>query len=101
MRGPNGGSGVRAGTTSVDADGSATHRSGFEAQGAKGSVQSQGSATRDARGDVTQSRTTTATSSSTGDSATSTASYNKDTGRTRTTSCFNASGASIACPARP
>jgi hypothetical protein len=101
VRGSNGATGVRAGTTSVGADGAATHRSGFAAQGANGSVQSQGGATRAADGDVTQSRTTSATSSASGDSITSTASYNKDTGRTRTTSCFNAGGATIVCPAKP
>jgi hypothetical protein len=101
VRGPNGATGVRAGITSVGADGSATHRSGFAAQGANGSVQSQGGATRAADGDVTQSRATSATSNASGASITSTVSYHKDTGRTRTTSCFNASGATIGCPAKP
>lgn len=101
VRGPNGASAVRAGTTTVDADGSAAHRSGFAAQGAKGSVQSQGSATRAVGGGVTQNRTTTATSTATGNSATTTTSSNNGTGRTRTTSCFDASGATIPCPSKP
>ena len=101
VRGPNGASAARAGTTTRNADGSATHRSGFEAQGAKGSVESVGSATRAADGSVTQSRTTSATNAATGNSATTTGSYSPETGRTRTTTCYNAAGASVACPGKP
>ena len=73
----------------------------MRAESAKGSVASAGSATRSADGAVTQNRTTTATSAASGNSVQSTTSYNKDSGRTRTTTCYDAAGATIACPARP
>ena len=95
--GPNGGTGQRAGRTQLNADGSASHASGFTASNARGNVQSSGSATRDAEGNVNQARSTTATSASTGNSVQSSTSYNSDTGRTRSTTCYNASGAVIAC----
>ena len=41
------------------------------------------------------------TSAASGNSVQSTTSYNKDSGRTRTTTCYDAAGATIACPARP
>lgn len=88
----------RAGHTTRNADGSAQHDSGFTGSNSKGSVQSQGSATRDAQGDVTQNRTTTATSANTGNSAVSTSSYSKDGGFDHSVNCFNATGAAIACP---
>jgi len=100
MKTENGGVFKRAGRTTRSADGSLQHDSGFNASNSKGSVQSQGSATRDAQGDVTQSRTTTATSASTGDTLKSTTSYNKDTGLEHSVNCFDASGNAIACPAR-
>ncbi|MEZ5642411.1 MAG: hypothetical protein R3E70_10220 [Burkholderiaceae bacterium] len=46
---------------------------------------------------MNQARSTTATSASTGNSVQSSTSYNSDTGRTRSTTCYNASGAVIAC----
>ncbi|MBS0318965.1 MAG: hypothetical protein JSR18_00360 [Proteobacteria bacterium] len=100
FRGPNGAKGARAGKTTVNADGSATHASGFAASGSKGTVASQGSATRDASGNIDQSRTTTATSATTGNSVKATESYNSETGVTRSATCYNASGATIACPTR-
>jgi len=101
VRGANGASAARAGLTTRSADGTVQHRSGMRAEGAKGSVASAGSATRSADGAVTQNRTTTATSATSGNSVQSTSSYNKDSGRTRTTTCYDAAGATIACPARP
>lgn len=101
VRGPNGAVGARAGKTAVNADGSATHASGFAAQDSKGSVASKGSASRDAAGGVSQTRTTTATSATTGNSATTTSSYGSGSGRTRSTSCYDASGGAIACPGKP
>jgi hypothetical protein len=89
-----------ASLTTRNADGSLQHQSGIDAQTAKGSVQSSGSASRDANGQVTQNRTTHATSATTGNSVQSTSSYNSATGRTRTTNCYNSTGASIACPTR-
>lgn len=100
-RGPNGARAVRAGLTTRSADGTVQHKSGMRAEGAKGSVASGGSAIRSADGTITQDRTTTATSATSGNSVQSTGSYNKDSGRTRTTTCYDAAGATIACPARP
>lgn len=88
----------RAGHTTRNADGSMQHDSGFKGNNNKGSVQSQGSATRDAQGDVTQNRTTTATSASTGNTAVSTSSYSKDGGVDHSVNCFDATGAAISCP---
>jgi hypothetical protein len=92
---------ARAGTTTRNADGSASHRGEGAAEGARGSVESTGSATRSADGQVTQGRTTTVTNAATGNSAQTTGSYSSDGGRNRTTACFNSAGASIACPSRP
>jgi hypothetical protein len=100
-RGLNGATAARAGLTTRGADGSIQHDSGMRAEGTKGSVASSGSASRSAAGAVTQNRTTTATSATSGNSVQSTSSYNKDSGRTRTTTCYDAAGATIACPARP
>lgn len=93
----NGGSFKRAGRTTRSADGSAAHASGFSASGANGTVQSSGSASRDPDGQITQSRSTTATSATTGNTVTSTTSYSSDGGREHSVSCFDASGAAIAC----
>jgi hypothetical protein len=49
---------------------------------------------------VDQSRTTSATSASTGNTMTVNESYNKDTGLTRSATCTDAAGNSIACPSR-
>lgn len=97
-QGVNGGSLRRAGQTTRAADGSMNHASGLDASGAKGSVQSQGSTTRDASGNVTQNRSTSGSSASTGNSFTATESYIKGEGVTRSVSCFDAAGAPIACP---
>lgn len=101
VKGVNGGSAARAGKTTVAVDGSATHQSGVTAQSAKGSLESSGSATRDAAGNVTQARSSTVTSATTGNTLNTSSSYSKDTGVTRSASCYNAAGASIACPTRP
>ena len=77
--GPNGATAVRQGQSARNADGSASHSSAMAAQG----------------------RTTTATSATTGNSVQTSSSYNADIGRTRSASCFDASGAPMACPARP
>jgi hypothetical protein len=99
--GPNGATAVRQGQSARNADGTASHSSAMAAQGDRGTLQSTGAATRSADGSVTQGRTTTATSASTGNSVQTSSSYNTDTGRTRSASCFDASGAPMACPARP
>ncbi|MBX3608361.1 MAG: hypothetical protein KF871_00580 [Hydrogenophaga sp.] len=101
IAGPNGGRAARLGGTTVNADGSASHQSGVRAVGPEGStLQSQGSATRDADGNVTQSRSTAATNANTGNSVQSASSYDSVNGRTRTTTCYDASGAVMACPSR-
>lgn len=100
VRGPNGGTGARAGSTTWNADGSANHSSGFQASGSQGNVQSSGSATRGADGSLNQSRTTTATNAATGNTMTSSESYTKGSGVTRTTTCADAAGNTIACPSR-
>lgn len=92
-----GGRWQRAGETTRQADGSAAHRSAFSASGPRGTVQSSGSATRSADGHVEQSRSTTATSATTGNSRTSTTRYDSDSGLSRSATCFDASGASIPC----
>lgn len=95
--GPYGGYSARAGSTSVNPDGSASHRSGFSAVSGRGTVQSTGSATRDASGQVQQSRSTVATSAVTGNSVHSSTSYGTGSGITHTATCYSASGAVIAC----
>ena len=97
----NAASAVRVGKTKVAADGSMQHASGLSAQSAKGSVQSTGSSSRDAAGNVTQARGSTATSAATGNSVKTSTAHSQDTGLTHSASCYNASGASIACPTRP
>ena len=66
--GPNGATAVRQGQSARNADGTASHRSAMAAQGARGTLQRTGAATRRAAGRVTQGRTTTATSATTGNS---------------------------------
>lgn len=98
VRGPNGGMARRAGSTQVNSDGSATHQSNVQATGAHGStVQSSGSATRSADGSVTQSREASATNARTGNSVRSSVSYDSNTGVSRSATCYDASGAVIAC----
>jgi len=99
-RGPNGGTARRAGTTSVHADGSASHSSGLSASNARGTVDSSGSASRDAAGNAQQSRTTTATSAATGNSVQASTTTTREAGvvdRDRSVTCTDAAGAVIAC----
>lgn len=99
--GPNGATAVRQGQSARNADGTASHSSSIAAQGDRGTLQSTGAATRNADGSVTQGRTTTATSAATGNSVQTNSTYNPDTGLNRSATCFDASGAAMACPARP
>ena len=100
-RGANGATALRAGKTATAADGTMHHASAIRAQSAKGSVQSSGSSSRDAAGDLTQARSSTITSAATGDTMKTSSSYSKDTGRTRSASCYDANGGNIACPTHP
>ncbi|MNF17924.1 hypothetical protein D3C80_2217150 [compost metagenome] len=48
-----------------------------------------------------QARSTTATSAITGNSVQTQSSYSKDSGLSRSATCYDASGGAIACPTRP
>lgn len=100
FRGPNGGSGTRYGSNTVNADGNASHQSGLSASGERGSVETSGSASRSADGTVQQSRNTTLTNASTGNTMNVSESYSKGSGVTRSASCSDASGNAIPCPSR-
>ena len=99
--GAQGGMAVRQGSTTRNADGSASYSGAVSAQNAQGSLQSNGGATRNADGTVTQGRTTTATSAATGNSVQTQSSYGKDTGLARSATCYDASGTAMPCPTRP
>ena len=99
--GAHGGVATRQGSTTRSADGSASHSGAVSAQGAQGSLQSSGGATRNADGTVAQARSTTATSAATGNSVQAQSSYSKDTGLSRSATCYDASGTAMACPTRP
>lgn len=100
FHGPNGAVGGRAGTTTFSSDGSAQHQSGMAVSGSQGSVKSTGSATVDANGNVTQSRDTSVTNATTGNSYQGSTSYNSSTGVTHSATCYDGSGNVIACPSR-
>lgn len=95
------GTAVRQGSTTRNADGSASHTGTVSAQNAQGSLQSSGGAARSVDGTVTQARSTTATSAATGNSVQTQSSYSKDSGLSRSATCYDASGTAMACPARP
>ncbi len=99
--GTQGGTAVRQGSTARHADGSASHSGTVSAQNAQGSLYSSGGATRNADGTVAQARSTTATSAATGNSVQAQSSYSKDNGLSRSATCYDASGAAMACPTRP
>ena len=99
--GAQGSTAVRQGSTTHGADGSASHSGTVSAQNAQGNLQSSGGATRNADGTVTQARSTTATSAATGNSVQAQSSYSKDTGLSRSATCYDASGTAMACPTRP
>lgn len=99
--GAQGGTAVRQGSTTRSADGSASHSGAVAAQNAQGSLQSSGGATRNADGTVTQARTTTATSTATGNSVQAHSSYSQDSGLNRSATCYDASGTAMVCPHRP
>ncbi len=92
-----GGTVQRTGSTSVNADGTATHQGSFSASGARGTAQSSGSASYDPATGLTQNRASSATNAATGNSVQSSSSYSRESGLSRSTTCYNASGATIAC----
>ena len=99
--GAQGGVAARQGSTTRSADGSASHSGTVSAQNAQGSLHSSGGASRNADGSVEQARSTTATSAATGNSVQTQSSYSKDSGLSRSATCYDASGTAMACPTRP
>jgi len=95
----NGGTSARARSTTVNPDGSLSHSGQYAGTGPRGSVNSSGSVSRDANGDWTGGRTTTATNATTGNSYQGSTTIDPATGRpVHTGTCYDASGAAIACP---
>ena len=99
--GAQGGVAARQGSTTRSVDGSASHSGTVSAQNAQGSLHSSGEASRNADGSVEQARSTTATSAATGNSVLTQSSYSKDSGLSRSATCYDASGTAMACPTRP
>jgi hypothetical protein len=98
FRTPSGAQGVRASGTTVNADGSATRRGGVAVEGARGSVVSGGSTTRNPDGTYSGGRTTTATGAN--GSATATSTWDSTNGASRTVTCKDPAGNTVACPQR-
>jgi hypothetical protein len=80
------------------ATGSATRSGRFAASGANGSVDSSGSATRNADGSYSGNRSTTATNKATGNTYNGSTTYDSTNGVSRSATCTDAMGNSIACP---
>ena len=99
--GAQGGVAARQGSTTRSVDGSASHSGTVSAQNAQVSLHSSGGASRNADGSVEQTRSTTATSAATGNSVQTQSSYSKDSGLSRSATCYDASGTAMACPTRP
>lgn len=98
-RTPNGGTSVRKSTTTVNPDGGATRNGSYDAAGPRGSVSSNGSVSRDADGNWTGGRTTSATNAATGNSYQGSTMIDPATGKpVHSGTCYDASGAVIACP---
>lgn len=97
---PGGASGARAGTTTYNSDGSVQHRSGMTASGTRGSVTSNGGYTVSAEGDVSQSRSTTVTNASNGNTYQGNLSYDQSNGLNHSGTCYDATGKQISCPTR-
>ncbi len=120
-QGPNGGTGARAGSTVRNADGSVQHQSGAQWAGQNSSGSTQGGVTRDADGNVSGGRQTSATgtqggsynaqtnydngtldrnvdaTSRNGNSYESNVTGTKGEGVTRTATCYDPNGAVIPC----
>ncbi len=98
-RRPNGGTGVRGSTTTVNPDGSGTHSGAYSASGPNGSVDSAGAVSRDAAGNWSGGRSTSATNATTGNSYQGSTSIDPETGQpVHSGSCYNANGDPISCP---
>ena len=96
----NGGQFKRGSTTTYNPDGSVYHKGGLSGSNANGSVNSSGSATKDASGYVSGSRNTNATNNVTGNSYNGSTTYNSNDGVTHTATCMDANGNVITCPTR-
>lgn len=98
-RTPNGGTSVRGSATTVNPDGSVSRNSAYNASGARGSVTSTGSVYRDSSGNWSGGRSTSATNAATGNSYQGSTTIDPATGKpVHSHSCYDASGALIACP---
>jgi len=98
---PNGGVGGRASTTTVNPDGSLSRSGTFGASGPNGNVNSSGSFARDASGTWSGARNTQATNNNTGVSYQGSTTIDPATGKpVHTGTCYDVSGATIACPSR-
>ncbi len=95
----NGARGARASTTTVNPDGSGTRVSEAAASGPGGSASTSSNVTRNADGTHSGGRTSTATSTSTGNTYNGSTQIDPATGQpVRTATCTDSSGAVIACP---
>jgi hypothetical protein len=103
-QGPNGAKFARGGKFQKNADGSASRSGGYSASGARdgassmGSASAQGNVTRAADGTVTGTRDSTYTNANTGTTANVDRTYQSGQGVTKTKTCTDAAGATIACP---
>jgi hypothetical protein len=96
--GTNGSHGYRAGTTTVNPDGSLTHSGSSAASGSRGSYQSSGDVSRSADGTWSGGRSTSATNASTGVSYSGSTTIDPTTGKpVHTGSCVNAAGETVSC----
>lgn len=96
VRTSSGATAVRAGQTNVSSDGGVSHNSGFAASGSKGSIQSTGSAQRNADGSASGERTTNATAEN-GNTYSGETTWTKGEGVQHTGTCKDASGNVISC----
>ncbi len=98
-RTPNGGTSVRRSATTVNPDGSVSRNGAYDASGPRGSVSSNGSVSRDAYGNWTGGRSTSATNAATGNSYQGSTMIDPTTGKpVHSGTCYDASGVVIACP---
>lgn len=97
-RGTNGSAGYRASQTTVSPDGTVSRSGQAAASGARGSASSAGSFTRAADGTLSGSRSTQATSATTGNSYSGSTTIDPATGQpAHTGTCTNAAGEVISC----
>lgn len=95
-----GAQGARSSRFKRGADGSVQADSHGAVSGDKGSAQRDASFTRTADGSASGERTTTATNNKTGVTYDASTSYSKGSGISRSASCTDASGNSVACISR-